>query len=83
MYNNMNIRHNKYIEPYRKHVIKNNGSEYTIHTSPFKYRGCNTDNNLKANLFIRKISDRLNNSASELEAIHEMISSDLEILTER
>ena len=33
MYNNMNIRHKKYIEPYRKHVIKNNGSEYTIHTS--------------------------------------------------
>ena len=54
MYNNMNIRHNKYIELYRKHVIKNNGSEYTIHTSPCKYRGCNTDNTLRQIYLLEK-----------------------------
>ena len=67
----------RYIKECRNDLPQMNGGISST-KSTYQNRSTKTDNKLKANISIRKLSDRLKNIVSELKLLHEMFPSDVE-----
>ena len=59
----------RFIEECRNGLLQMNGGDSATQSTS-KTRSTKTDNKLKANLYIRELSDRLENAASELGRLH-------------
>ena len=59
----------RFVEEHRNNLLQMNGGDSATQSTS-KTRSTKTDNKLKANLYIRELSDRLENAASELGRLH-------------